>query len=208
MNTIPSISSSSTHGASEEETSEGGISDSGSSSLSSAEVDRGAIPPQPVQDEEEAIPDELRARLKSLTHNSLEHYDRGRVPFLTRNLKQPFAIRYKQKFGQPNMDQHSVKWVRYIFRWLGESGEEQEWSYREEGSAGLECPFCPFWGEFATRRAFEAHFKDNDLGVHHEVELEFDGKEEEGSWETIIWLDKTRNIPRYANGYFHLWDAH
>ena len=150
------------------------------------------------------MPEKLRELLRPLTHNALEHYNRRRIPFLTRNLKQSFANRYKQKFGQPKMDQHSVKWVRYIFCWFNEDGEEQEWSYREEGSAGLECPFCPFWGEFATRNILEAHFKDNGLGVHHGVGVEFDGKEEEGTWEVIIWLDKTHDVSKYANNPFHL----
>ena len=149
------------------------------------------------------MPEKLRELLRSLTHNALEHYNRRRIPFLTRNLKQSFANRYKQKFGQPNMDRQSVKWVRYIFCWFSENGEEQEWSYREEGGAGLECPFCPFWGEFATRNILEAHLKDKSLGVHNEVDVEFDGKEEEGSWEVIIWLDKTHDVPRYANNPFH-----
>lgn len=144
------------------------------------------------------MPEKLRKRLTLLTHNSLERYNRRSIPFLTRNLKQSFACRYMQKFGQPKVDKHSVKWVRYIFRWFSENGEEQEWGYREEGRAGLECPFCPFWGEFATQKILEAHFKDNVLGVHHEVDIEFDGKEEEGSYEAIIWLDKAPNIPKYA----------
>jgi len=141
------------------------------------------------------MPEKLQELLKSLTHNSLKHYNRRRIPFLTRNLKQSFARRFKQKFGQSRVDQRSVKRVRFIFRWFSENGEEQEWSYQEEGRAGLECPFCPFWGEFAARDILEAHFKDNGLGVHHEVDVEFDGKEEEGSWETIIWLDKAHDMP-------------
>lgn len=196
VQTISSTSSEPTHETSEGEMSEDGILDSASSSSSSdteVEWDR-AIPPQPAQ--EESMPEKLRELLRSITHNALEHYNGRRIPFLTRNLKQSFANRYKQKFGQPKMDQHSVKWVRYIFCWFSESGEEQEWGYREEQGAGLECPFCPFWGEFATRNILEAHFKDNDLGVHHKLGIEFDGKEEEGSWEVIIWLDKTHDIPR------------
>jgi len=201
--TVPSMLPEPTHETSEGETSEGGTIDSASSSSSSAEVewDR-AILPQPAQ--EGAMPEKLRELLKSLTHDSLEHYNGRRIPFLTRNLKQSFAHRYKQKFGQPRVDQHNVKQVRYIFRWCSENGEEQEWSYREEGRAGLECPFCPFWGEFSARDILEAHFKDNGLGVHHEVDIEFDGREEEGSWETIIWLDKGHDVPMYANTSFHL----
>ena len=199
--TVPSIFSETTHGTSEGETSEHGTSGSVSSSSSNVEVERDhATPRQPAQ--EEAMPEKLQELFRSLTHNGLEHYNRRRIPFLTRNLKQSFTCRYKQKFGEPKVDQHSVKWVRYIFRWFSEYGEEQEWSYREEGRAGLECPFCPFWGEFATRDILEAHFKDKDLGVHHEVDIEFDGKEEEGRWEAIIWLDKTHDIPRYAKKEF------
>jgi hypothetical protein len=185
VQTAPSMSSEPTHEASEGETSGGGTSDSASSSLSSAEVewDR-AIIPQPAQ--EGAMPEALRKLLKSLTHNSLAHYKRRRIPFLTRNLKQSFTRRYQQKFGRPRLNQHTVKRVKCTFRWFSENGEDHEWSYQEEGRAGLECPFCPFWGEFATRDILEVHFKDTELGVHHEVDVEFDGKEEEGSWEMII----------------------
>ena len=207
VHTVPSMSSEPTIGTSEGETSEDETLDSACLSSSSAEVEWDLeVPPQPAQ--EGAMPEKLRELLKSLTHNSLEHYGRCRVPFLTRNLKQSFAHRYKQKFGQPRVGQHRVKRVRYIFRWFCENGEEQEWSHQEQGRAGLECPFCPFWGEFATRDILEVHFKDADLGVHHEVDVEFDGREEEGSWETIIWLDKAHNIPMCANHSFHLLRTH
>ena len=204
VHTAPSMSSEPTHETSEGETSEDGTLDSASSPSSSAEVEW--VLPQSAQ--EGAMPEQLRELLKSLTHNSLEHYKKRRIPFLTRNLKQSFARQYKQKFGQPRADRHSVKRVRYIFRWFSENGEEQEWSYQREGRAGLECPFCPFWGKFAARDILEAHFKDKDLGVHHEVDVEFDGKEEDGSWETIIWLDKAYDIPTCANNSFHLLRTH
>jgi hypothetical protein len=205
MHTFPSMSLEWTHETSEGETSEGGTLDSASSSSSAEDEWDRAIVPQSAQG---AMPEKLRELLKSLTHNSLEHYNRRCIPFLTRNLKQSFAHRYKQKFGQPRVPQHGVERVRYIFRWFSENGEEQEWSYREEGSAGLECPFCPFWGEFAARDIFEAHFKDSALGIHHEVDVEFDGKEEEGSWETIILLDKAHGRPMYANNSFRLLRTH
>ena len=207
MHTTPSMSLELTYETPEGETSEDGTSDSASVSSSSAEVDWDrAILPQPAQ--EGAMPEELQKLLKSLTHNSLGHYNRRRIPFLTRNLKQSFTLKYKQKFGLPKADQHSVKRVRFIFRWFSDDGEEQEWSYQEEGRAALECPFCPFWGEFAARDILEAHFKHMDLGIHHEVDVEFDGKEEEGSWEMIIWLDKAHDIPTCANNSFHLLRAH
>ena len=205
--TVPPMSPEPTNGTSEGETSEDGTLDLASPSSPSAEVEWDLeILPQPAQ--EGAMPEKLRELLKSLTHNSLEHYSRRGVPFLTRNLKQSFVHQYKQKFGQPKVDQHRVDRVRYIFRWISDDGEEQEWSHQEEGRAGLECPFCPFWGEFATRDILEAHFKDKELGVHPEVDVEFDGKEEGGSWETIIWIDKAHDIPMCANDSFDLLKTH